>query len=124
MVTVGGHSGEVVPLDIIPFFRRELRLIGSRVATTLELKKVMGLVFEGRLKPVIYRTFPYVRHQKPTASWPPGTSLGKSSCSLEGWPSRTRRYILPQGRLSWGRRNGSSRVPPPDIATTNHQPIS
>ena len=58
IVTVGGHGGEVVPLDIIPFFRNELRLIGSRVATLPELRTVMGLVFEGRLKPVIYRTLP------------------------------------------------------------------
>ena len=58
IVTVGGHGGEVVPLDIIPFFRKELRLIGSRTATLQELKTVMDLVFDGRLKPVIYRAYP------------------------------------------------------------------
>ena len=58
IVTVGGHGGEVVPLDIIPFFRRELRLVGSRVSTLLELRKVMGLVFEGKLKAVIHRALP------------------------------------------------------------------
>lgn len=58
VVTVGAHAGEVVPLDIIPFFRRQLRLVGSRNATTLELRKVMGLVAAGRLKPVIHATYP------------------------------------------------------------------
>ena len=58
IVTVGGHGGEVVPLDIIPFFRRELRLVGSRVSTLPELRMVMGLVFEGKLKPVIHRALP------------------------------------------------------------------
>ena len=58
IVTVGGHGGEVVPLDIIPFFRRELRLVGSRVSTLPELRKVMGLVFEGKLKAVIHRALP------------------------------------------------------------------
>ena len=58
MVTVGGHGGEEVPFDIVPFFRQELRLIGSRGATLSELKTVMGLVFEGSLKPVIHGTFP------------------------------------------------------------------
>jgi len=57
IVTVGAHAGEVVPLDIIPFFRRQLRLVGSKNATSSELKTVMALVAEGRLKPVIHRSF-------------------------------------------------------------------
>ena len=58
VVTVGGHGGEVVPFDIIPFFRNELRLIGSSGATLQDLETVMGLVFQGKLRPVIYRTLP------------------------------------------------------------------
>jgi NADPH:quinone reductase-like Zn-dependent oxidoreductase len=58
IVTAGAHAGEVVPLDIIPFFRGELRLVGSKNAPVTELRKVMGLVAEGKLKPVIHRTFP------------------------------------------------------------------
>ena len=58
MVTVGAHAGEVVSLDIIPFFRRQLRLVGSRNATTMELRKIMGLVAAGALKPVIHASFP------------------------------------------------------------------
>jgi NADPH:quinone reductase-like Zn-dependent oxidoreductase len=58
MVTVGAHAGEVVQFDIIPFFRGELRLAGSKNASVLELRKVMGLVAQGRLKPVIHKTFP------------------------------------------------------------------
>ena len=58
IVTVGAHAGEVVPFDIIPFFRRELRLAGSKNASVLELRKVMGLVAEGKLKPVIHRSLP------------------------------------------------------------------
>jgi NADPH:quinone reductase-like Zn-dependent oxidoreductase len=58
LVTAGAHAGEVVPLDIIPFFRGELRLSGSKNAPVTELRTVMGLVAEGKLKPVIHRTFP------------------------------------------------------------------
>jgi NADPH:quinone reductase-like Zn-dependent oxidoreductase len=58
IVTVGAHAGEVVPMDIIPFFRRQLRLIGSKNATLPELRTVMGLVAEGKLKPVIHAAFP------------------------------------------------------------------
>ena len=58
IVTVGAHAGEVVQFDIIPFFRRELRLAGSKNASVLELRKVMGLVADGKLKPVIHRALP------------------------------------------------------------------
>lgn len=58
MVTVGAHAGEVVPLDIIPFFRRQLKLVGSRNATLFEIRTVMRLVAEGLLKPVIHATLP------------------------------------------------------------------
>jgi NADPH:quinone reductase-like Zn-dependent oxidoreductase len=58
IVTAGAHAGEVVPLDIIPFFRGELRLSGSKNAPVTEIRTVMGLVAEGKLKPVIHRSFP------------------------------------------------------------------
>jgi len=58
IVTVGAHAGEVVEFDIIPFFRRELRLAGSKNASVLELRKVMGLVADGKLKPIIHKAFP------------------------------------------------------------------
>ena len=58
IVTVGAHAGEVVQFDIIPFFRRELRLAGSKNASVLELRKVMGLVADGKLKPVIHKALP------------------------------------------------------------------
>ena len=62
---MGGHGGEVVPLDIIPFFLRELRLIGPRVSALSELRTVVGLVFEGRLKPPIF--YSLLRPQEPEA---------------------------------------------------------
>jgi NADPH:quinone reductase-like Zn-dependent oxidoreductase len=58
LVTVGAHAGEVVPLDIIPFFRNQLRLVGSKNASVTELRKVMELVAQGKLKPIIHRAFP------------------------------------------------------------------
>ena len=58
MVTVGGHGGEVVPFDIIPFVRRQLKLVGSKNASIAELREVMGLIAQGRLEPVIDTVFP------------------------------------------------------------------
>lgn len=55
IVTVGGHSGEVVPFDIIPFFRSEYRLVGSASWTRHELSRVMEMVFDGTFRPVIHR---------------------------------------------------------------------
>lgn len=64
IVTVGGHGGEVVPLDIIPFFRRQLKLIGSKNASIAELREVMRLVAEGRLVPQIHSVFPLAQAAK------------------------------------------------------------
>ena len=58
IVTVGAHAGEIVSFDIIPFFRKQLRLVGSKNASTTELRTVMGMVAEGRLKPIIHAAFP------------------------------------------------------------------
>src|SRR5205085_2504423 len=57
-VQVAKHAGEVVQFAIIPFCRRELRLAGSKNASVLELRKVMGLVADGKLKPIIHKAFP------------------------------------------------------------------
>jgi NADPH:quinone reductase-like Zn-dependent oxidoreductase len=58
LVTCGGHAGEVVPLDIIPIFRNEWRVIGSRTGTTHETRLVMNLIAQGRLRPRIHAALP------------------------------------------------------------------
>ena len=40
LVTCGGHAGEVVPFDIIPFFRTQKSVIGSFVYNRDEVEKV------------------------------------------------------------------------------------
>lgn len=58
IVTCGAHAGEVVPLDIIPFFRRQLSLLGSRRVTSKELKSVLALMEAGTFKATIHKTLP------------------------------------------------------------------
>jgi NADPH:quinone reductase-like Zn-dependent oxidoreductase len=58
MVTCGGHAGEVVDFDIIPFFRQQHSVIGSFVYNRDEVEKVIDLAVRGLIKPVVYRTFP------------------------------------------------------------------
>ena len=57
MVICGGHSGEVVPFDIIPFFRNQLNVIGSFVYDRHELEKVLELGARGLLAPQVADTF-------------------------------------------------------------------
>lgn len=58
LITGGGHGGEVVPLDVIPFFRKELSLLGSRSQRREELETVLRLAGEGALVPHIDRVLP------------------------------------------------------------------
>jgi NADPH:quinone reductase-like Zn-dependent oxidoreductase len=58
LVICGGHSGEVVPFDIIPFFRGQKQVIGSFVYNRWEVEKVLDLAARGLIQPLVYATFP------------------------------------------------------------------
>jgi NADPH:quinone reductase-like Zn-dependent oxidoreductase len=58
LVTCGAHGGEVVPFDIIPFFRGQHSIIGSFVFDREELDKVLDFADRGLLKPHPAKTFP------------------------------------------------------------------
>jgi NADPH:quinone reductase-like Zn-dependent oxidoreductase len=58
LVICGGHSGEVVPFDIIPFFRGQKQVIGSFVYDRWEVEKVLDLATRGLIVPLVYTTFP------------------------------------------------------------------
>lgn len=61
LVICGGHSGEVVPFDIIPFFRSQKQIIGSFVYNRSEVEKVLELAARGVITPLVYRVFPLDR---------------------------------------------------------------
>ena len=58
LVTCGAHSGEVVPFDIIPFFRTQKSIIGSFVYTRAEVERCLELARQGKIEPVVAATFP------------------------------------------------------------------
>ena len=58
LVICGGHGGEVVPFDVIPFFRRQLSVIGSFVYDRIEVETCFRLVARGVLRPQVAATFP------------------------------------------------------------------
>ena len=61
MVICGAHSGEVVPFDIIPFFRTQKSIVGSFVYTRTEVETVFDLAARGKIRPVVAATFPLER---------------------------------------------------------------
>ncbi len=58
VLTCGGHGGELSEFDVIPFFRKELTIIGSNGATQADVRCVLGMLCDGRLRPTIAATFP------------------------------------------------------------------
>jgi NADPH:quinone reductase-like Zn-dependent oxidoreductase len=58
LVICGGHSGEVVPFDIIPFFRGQKQIIGSFVYTREEVARCLALAAGGKIAPLVSATFP------------------------------------------------------------------
>jgi NADPH:quinone reductase-like Zn-dependent oxidoreductase len=61
LVICGGHSGEVVPFDIIPFFRAQKSVIGSFVYTQGEVETCLELARRGQIQPIVHETLPLER---------------------------------------------------------------
>jgi NADPH:quinone reductase-like Zn-dependent oxidoreductase len=57
LVLCGGHSGEVVPFDIIPFFRAQKSIIGSFVYTRAEVESCLELARKRKITPLVYKVF-------------------------------------------------------------------
>lgn len=57
IVTVGAHAGEQVEIDMIEFFRKHISMHGCGRSTRAIVSTVLDLVAQGRLKPVIFKTF-------------------------------------------------------------------
>jgi NADPH:quinone reductase-like Zn-dependent oxidoreductase len=58
LVTIGGHGGERVTLDLVPLFRNQWSIIGSVNCTSADIDDVFALLVAGKIQPAIYRTYP------------------------------------------------------------------
>lgn len=57
LVTIGGHGGETVRLDLIPLFRNQWSIIGSVNCTMSDIDTVFNLLEEKKIRPNIHRTY-------------------------------------------------------------------
>jgi len=58
LVTCGATTGPTAEIDLRYLFSRELRILGARMGTLAEFRKLVPLFDSGRLRPVVGRTFP------------------------------------------------------------------
>ncbi|MDE2490615.1 MAG: zinc-binding dehydrogenase [Elusimicrobia bacterium] len=58
LVTCGATAGPEATLDLRYVFDRQLRIFGAKMGSLAEMRRVWALIAEGRLKPVVDRTFP------------------------------------------------------------------
>jgi NADPH:quinone reductase-like Zn-dependent oxidoreductase len=77
MVICGGHSGEVVPFDIIPFFRMQRQIIGSFVYERVEVEACLELAAQGKITPLVHKTFPLEEAREAMATMERREHFGK-----------------------------------------------
>jgi NADPH:quinone reductase-like Zn-dependent oxidoreductase len=58
LVSYGATAGAQVQVDLRHVFWKQLSLLGSTMGRPEEFRRVMGLVFEGVMAPVIHQVFP------------------------------------------------------------------
>ena len=77
LVTCGATTGPLVELDLRFFFTRELSVVGCYFGSRHELDQVLGLIGEGRLKPVVDTVFPLKDAVKAQATMESRNFFGK-----------------------------------------------
>jgi len=92
LLTVGNTSGPTFELDNRYIFARHLEVIGSTMGPCASYEKVMGLVFSGRLNPVIDTVYPLSEGQTAIRRLADGEVAGKI-------------VITPTSFLATGRRH-------------------
>jgi NADPH:quinone reductase-like Zn-dependent oxidoreductase len=77
LVICGGHSGEVVPFDIIPFFRAQRQIIGSFVYNRVEVENCLELASRGNITPLVHQVFPLAEAREAMATMERREHFGK-----------------------------------------------
>jgi NADPH:quinone reductase-like Zn-dependent oxidoreductase len=82
ILIVGNSSGPEVELDNRFVFGKHLSILGSTMGTRADFATVMGLVFEGRLRPVIDRQYPLAEAPAAEARLGAGEQMGKITLAI------------------------------------------
>jgi NADPH:quinone reductase-like Zn-dependent oxidoreductase len=82
ILTVGNTGGPKVEIDNRYIFGKHLSLIGSTMGTRTEFSTVMDLVFAGRLKPALDRTYPLSEARAAQERLERGEQMGKITLAI------------------------------------------
>ena len=77
ILNVGRTGGSQVEIDVRYIFGKHLSIIGSTMGTRTDFAEVMGLVFDGKMHPVIDKSFPLKEARAAQARLEEGKQLGK-----------------------------------------------
>lgn len=77
LVTCGATTGPTVELNLLYLFSKQYRIFGSTMGTLAETKTVAKLVGEGKLKPVLDRSFPLEQARQAQEHLAAGRQFGK-----------------------------------------------
>lgn len=77
LVTYGATTGAEGKVDIRRLFWKQVRLMGSTMASRSEFERVMALVFDGRLQPVVDVVWPLDRIRDAHERLETGETFGK-----------------------------------------------
>jgi NADPH:quinone reductase-like Zn-dependent oxidoreductase len=83
ILTVGNTGGATFEIDNRFVFGRHLSILGSTMGTLRDFATVMGLVFEGKLRPVLDRTYPLREAATAQSVLAAGQQMGKITLAIE-----------------------------------------
>lgn len=82
ILTVGNTGGAAVEIDNRLVFGKHLSILGSTMGTLDDFRTVMGLVFEGRLRPALDRSYPLAEAAAAQARLASGQQMGKITLAI------------------------------------------
>ena len=83
ILTVGNTGNPIIEIDNRYIFAKHLSLIGSTMGTHSDFKKVMELVFSGRLQPVLDQTYPLAEAGAAQERLARGEQMGKITLAID-----------------------------------------
>ncbi len=82
ILTVGNTGGPIFEIDNRYVFGRHLSILGSTMGTRRDFATVMGLVFEGRLRPALDRPYPLAEARAAQERLAAGAQMGKITLAI------------------------------------------